>query len=995
MKKKIILLFILILVSGVFSATLIKSSPVSLMPNNKLPSNTHAVLRMDDSNLFVVFTSASDYNTQVFTSSNNGSVWTNDFNFTIAGQVISTNPQSATDENLIVVSYDDGRQTGTTIRYCFWRTKNCKTTADWNSVSLSISGAGQTHAMIDINSEGSVWVLLNNGNDYKPFSCNPYTTACDVNSNWAQEAVIDSNSGSTIPVNFFFDSNSNPQNHAFVSWMSSPDLYLAKYDAAASKTTWNIQKVKTATGVIPSLNEAKMIKAKADANIVFVYTTTDTGIIPVFYAMSYDRYEIDSNTFAGNKLSSIVTVDDTLKSLTIDDTNKITIGFDDATVYSPVSSAKLTHHTLSSNETKNALLTTVSGIGTNVAFIAGFQQKNFTSKNFIDVIYLLDDNALWYTQITKPKDIDFNIDYPNAGLITFDKNAAIIYDINFFVKAEDANSLLIDLNYGTSSTQGTGVVILNDANTSGPVITCADSDFTNYTKCSYDWNVAGVPSTIPVSGGVSLGAGTSYYILGLAANGSSSSADINFDLSDNFFDISGAVNFSVTISNPSDGSSTLDNDINIQWSSSTGGAAAGHDANRYYIRINGGAALPVGSATTYNYSLSAGTVLPFSADFNVIAESDNLDLNVYDTVSVVFAGTGSGIVPFTCSELGGFICGNETYCANTVTTAADTSNCCMGSCILIEVPEAEPERETPEEEKEKEITEKAEGDYTVSFLPNIFLNDFQEIKVFTSGGTPVPNALIKISSLVSGFTDEKGVFRFKSFKEGKFLFTVSVDNKQIFSSSFKSKGIKIIFDSEIILINTFAGLTVVDSIDFLPVPNIKVTILFPSGDIQEFITDEGGRVVFFASELGKYTISVLKSNAKAVKVFNVIEANIFTVFSSIFENLVLFLGDKKIFPVLSVLLLFLSSLSGLIAFKSLQLYFIRVYEGMISSSTERKLFFTAVVFSLLVFTLPGLISLFWIFGIGILIAILEMIVLSLLFIREKRKARALDFNFLY
>lgn len=994
MKKKLIFLFVLILISGVFSATLIKSAPLGIVPNNKFPSNTHAVLRMDDSNLFVVFTSASDYNTQVFTSSNNGSAWTNDFNFTIAGQIISITPQSATDENLIVVSYDNGRQTGTTIRYCFWRTRNCKAEVDWNSVSLQISGAGQTHAILDINSGGSVWVLLNNGTDYRPFSCSPHTTACDTNTNWAQEAVIDSNSGSTTPVNFFFDSNRNPQNHAFVSWLDSPNLYLAKYDAASSKTSWNIQKVKTATGITPSLNEAKMIKANADANIVFVYTTTDTGIIPTSYTMAYDRYAIDTNTFAGNKLTPIVTVDDTLKSLTIDDTNKITIGFDDATVYSPASSAKLTHHTLSSNETKNTLLTTVSGVGTNDAFIAGFQQKNFLSKNFIDVIYLLDDNAVWYTQIIKPKDIDFNIDYPNAELINFNKSNAIIYDINFFVKAEDANSILIDLNYNTSATQGTGAVILNDVNTTGSVITCEDSDFTNYTKCSYDWNIAGVPNTI-ASGGVSMGAGYSYYILGLAANGSSALADINFDSSDNFFDISGTVNFSVAISNPSDGSSTLSNDINIQWSSATGGAAAGHDANRYYIRINGGSPIAVGSATTYAYSLSGGTVLPFTADINVIAESDNLDLNVYDVVSVTFAGTGGGTIPLTCSELGGSVCGAETACAGAITTATDTSNCCLGSCSVIksleELEGTRPERK----EEEKEITEKAEYNYSVSFIPSIFLNDFQEIKVFDSGLLPVQNAFIKVDRLVSGFTDEKGTFKFKSFKEGRFNFSVSVDSRHIFSGSFKSKGIKIIFDSEIILINSVVGMTVVDSIDFLPISGIKVTVLFPSGDIQEFITNKDGRVEFFASEVGKYTVSALKFQANTFRNINVIEANLFSIFSFVLGNFVLFLSNKKIFPVLSMLLIFLSVLSGLLAFRSLQMYFIRLYEGAISSSDERKILFMIVVFSLLVFLLPGIVSFLLSFGAGILLSIAELIVLSLLFLRERRKARKLDFNFLY
>ena len=111
--------------------------------------------------------------------------------------------------------------------------------------------------------------------------------------------------------------------------------------------------------------------------------------------------------------------------------------------------------------------------------------------------------------------------HPNGGE-TFDKLTVSTVDINFNVIDPDSNSLLIDLNFSTSNTQGTGTVIINDVNTDSATITCADSDFSNTTLCTFSWDISGV-------------ANATYFILSNASDGNVLTDD--FDASDSSFTI--------------------------------------------------------------------------------------------------------------------------------------------------------------------------------------------------------------------------------------------------------------------------------------------------------------------------------------------------------------------------------------------------------------------------------------------------------------------------
>ena len=105
-----------------------------------------------------------------------------------------------------------------------------------------------------------------------------------------------------------------------------------------------------------------------------------------------------------------------------------------------------------------------------------------------------DANFLIFSSIVPNVPIT-EIVHPNGGEI-FDSTTVTNIDINFTVQDDDNNSLLVDLNFSTTSTQGTGTVIINDTNTDSATITCDDSDFSDVTNCTFDWDITAVPDGV-------------------------------------------------------------------------------------------------------------------------------------------------------------------------------------------------------------------------------------------------------------------------------------------------------------------------------------------------------------------------------------------------------------------------------------------------------------------------------------------------------------------
>jgi len=115
---------------------------------------------------------------------------------------------------------------------------------------------------------------------------------------------------------------------------------------------------------------------------------------------------------------------------------------------------------------------------------------------------------------------DVNVVSPNGGEY-YDNASVSTVSIDFNVMYTDNNSVLADINYSASGVQGTGTNIISDVNTDSVTITCADSDFSNSTACSYSWNIDAV-------------ADGNYFIL-IDVNGGLTTRV--FDASDNNFNI--------------------------------------------------------------------------------------------------------------------------------------------------------------------------------------------------------------------------------------------------------------------------------------------------------------------------------------------------------------------------------------------------------------------------------------------------------------------------
>lgn len=84
-----------------------------------------------------------------------------------------------------------------------------------------------------------------------------------------------------------------------------------------------------------------------------------------------------------------------------------------------------------------------------------------------------------------------NILHPNGGE-SFDNTLIQNVDINFTIQDSDSNSFLVDINFSTQSTQGTGTVILQDINTDSATISCGSSDFSNPVTCTFVWDIDAV-----------------------------------------------------------------------------------------------------------------------------------------------------------------------------------------------------------------------------------------------------------------------------------------------------------------------------------------------------------------------------------------------------------------------------------------------------------------------------------------------------------------------
>ncbi len=98
--------------------------------------------------------------------------------------------------------------------------------------------------------------------------------------------------------------------------------------------------------------------------------------------------------------------------------------------------------------------------------------------------------------------IDENPDNATLPPFTFSTDGNLTIDFN--VLDEQGGNLTVDLNYSTSDVQGTGTPIANNLSLSATI--CDNTDFSNTTQCSWDWDISTAQAD-------------EYYIIALVSDG--------------------------------------------------------------------------------------------------------------------------------------------------------------------------------------------------------------------------------------------------------------------------------------------------------------------------------------------------------------------------------------------------------------------------------------------------------------------------------------------
>jgi hypothetical protein len=238
--------------------------------------------------------------------------------------------------------------------------------------------------------------------------------------------------------------------------------------------------------------------------------------------------------------------------------------------------------------------------------------------------------------------------------------------IDFNVQGIDRNNLLADLNYSSSSTQGTGTVIVNDLNisalgTSGPY-NCQDTNFLNSTQCSIDWNISSISDG-------------NYYLLVSVTDGTLN----DFNSSDNNFMIDNTAP-SISISSPTNNSTVTSSTVTIQYS--------GSDANsgilRYWVSADSNATnafINNGTSTSYSFTNQSNGTHAYYVKATDNADNNSSDANVTVTVSVTSENnTTGGGYPACSNYIGSDVCSDDENCNGTWLGTYDTTRCCSITC---------------------------------------------------------------------------------------------------------------------------------------------------------------------------------------------------------------------------------------------------------------------------------------------------------------------------
>jgi len=252
-----------------------------------------------------------------------------------------------------------------------------------------------------------------------------------------------------------------------------------------------------------------------------------------------------------------------------------------------------------------------------------------------------------------PKLYDVNIDYtilnasPDGNITKIDGYAddadlpvfSYVKDgnltIDFNVMDPDNDRLTADINYSTSSSQGTGTAIIDDLNLSIDEANCDDEDFTDSTHCSWDLNIH--PTLV---------SDNNYFILLVVDDGTATS----FNASDNSFMVDNTAPNTVADYN----ANWQAGDANVTLSCSDG-SGSGCLVTKYRLDSDGGSGVSMGAWQTYDTNILITADGNYAIDFYSMDVAQNIEginriyvlIDSPPTVKIVHPGN-----PFTIFDGG-------------------------------------------------------------------------------------------------------------------------------------------------------------------------------------------------------------------------------------------------------------------------------------------------------------------------------------------------------
>jgi len=206
-----------------------------------------------------------------------------------------------------------------------------------------------------------------------------------------------------------------------------------------------------------------------------------------------------------------------------------------------------------------------------------------------------------------------------------------------------------------------------------------------------DWNSSYDCSSTNIVGGLCKGGNywVHYSGLDLDNDGVGDTSDVNCESTDaqivctgnvpasDFLPLTNNTGLTVTISSPSNNSSTYSNDINIVWS-----ANYPDFVEKYWFKVGNSDWILMDLNTSYHYVLPSNIGLPFTQTFYVKAQTGSLTSR--DANSSVASVTVTFLSPSpsgnSCFDLNGFICKENEFCSGTLLPASDSNACCNIVC---------------------------------------------------------------------------------------------------------------------------------------------------------------------------------------------------------------------------------------------------------------------------------------------------------------------------